>query len=421
MTWRERKQAASFKGVAFFVEDQAFLPGRRRVVVRRLAGRSGSVQQDLSANDEDQVSVEAFLAGDDFDLARQDLEKALASKGPGALVLPSRGELWVSITSIGPTRERRTEGGYCTLQFTAVLEDRSPQINTSPDSSGLLKKLSSLLTTIATTDFSSSFSVLAMPGKYITQVTNALSNVTQNLRVIQGKINGTLNPLEDLSAEIDNLDASVAGLLNTPDALAAKLSDVVTSVFGLADTTKDGLDRATGLSTLSDSPFERSAAVRTTWQSALLLQGLGDDQPGDATGTLADRNAKNVRAVYRLSRASALARQCETFAVAPFDSATLALEVLESISAEIDALQEYNSGDDLYNALADQRAALAAHLTQTAAQLPRTITYQPKQEIPAILLAHMLYGDARQESEIVARNRPSNPSLLIDALEVLEP
>ena len=46
MTWRERLQPASFKGVPFYVDANA-RTGGRRVSVRRLAGKDGSRQQDM--------------------------------------------------------------------------------------------------------------------------------------------------------------------------------------------------------------------------------------------------------------------------------------------------------------------------------------------------------------------------------------
>jgi prophage DNA circulation protein len=246
-----------------------------------------------------------------------------------------------------------------------------------------------------------------------------VQGVTQKLRNVQGKINGILNPLGDLSAAIDDLDATASGLLNTPTALRNKITDLVDSMYALADTSKSTLDRTTGLRTITGSAFELSRSVRVTKNSG--MGGLGEDEPATGATSNDDRSAKNVRAIYRVARVTAVARQAETYADAPFDSASLASEVLVSIADETSALQEYSSGDDLFQALSDVRSAAARHLAQTAGSLPRTIVYTPKQELPALRIAKDIYGDARQEADIVARNRMEFPLFVSSAIEVLEP
>ena len=420
MGWRERMKPASFKGVGFSVDGVAF-QGSRRIARVRLAGRDGSTQQDNGLN-EDDLNIEAFLFGEDFDIDREELEKTLRSAGAGPLVLPSRGEMRARVVGEIITTEKRGERGYCSIRFTAVVEEAaSARLRSKPDRKGLLSKILKALRTIASTDFSSSFSVLAMPGKYIAEVTNAITGVTQNLRNIQGKINGTMNPLEDLTASIDAFDASVTSLLHSPEALGNKLSDLVSAVFRLADSSGTIIDRTTGLGAFEGSPFERSASVRTTQSVALDMKGLGQDKPDSAVTALDRQKERSVRAINRLARTAALAAESEIYIDAPFDSSTTALEILETAVDEIGDLQDYSPSDDLFQALSDQRAAMAAFLTETATNLPRTITHTPKQEVPSILLAHMLYGDARLEAEIVLRNLPRYPLFLIDPLEVIEP
>lgn len=407
MSFQDRLEEASFKGVPFYVEAQVAAKGRR-VPVRRLAGRDGSRQQDLG-REPDQFDVEAFLASEDFDVERNELEDALTEAGPGPLVLPTRGELWVRVIAGPYTGERRTELGFCSVRFTVVLEDKEGSRIPSVSTPSLLSKIAKALKTAATTDFSDTFDVVGMPGKYITSVVNVVQNVTQNLRGIQGKIAGVLNPLDDLTAALAELDAAIESLANTPSQLASDLQSIVDGIFALADTTQDAIDRTTGLSTLADEPFARSLAVRTTSLVAKDLHGLGDDQPASTNTTLGTRNAQNLRAVYRLVRSAAVARQMETYALAPFDASDLALAVLEDNVDEIDAIQALSAGDDLFQTLSDSREALANHLTQTATNLPQTVDYTPGQEQPALLIAHVLYGDARLESDIVARNRTRYP------------
>jgi prophage DNA circulation protein len=190
-------------------------------------------------------------------------------------------------------------------------------------------------------------------------------------------------------------------------------------VFDAANTTQRTVDRTTGLQLVTGSAYDLSQSVRVTQNAG--IAGLGADEPGEGGAINADRNAKNIRAINRLYRVCAVASQAETYAEAPFDSASLALSVLESMRDEIGDLQEYSPDDDLFQALADMRGAAARHLAQTAGSLPRTIVYTPKEELPALRIAHDLYGDATQEADIVARNRMAYPNFVSGDIEVLEP
>jgi len=418
MSWRDRLQRGSFSGVSFWTEDTAAVKGRR-TPVRRVAGKDGSRNSDSGRN-EDAFSVTAFLWGDDYDIERAELEDALLKGGAGALVLPTRGELWVRVVGDISTTETRREGGFCTIMFSVVTEDKDAgKLSSLLDTAGKLKSAASALRDAGGLDFDDVMSIAGMPGKALRKAVNAVQGVTQKLRNVQGKINGVLNPLGDLSAAIDDLDATASGLLNTPTALRNKIMNLVDSVYGLADTSRSTIDRTTGLRSITGSAYELSRSVRTTKNAG--MGGLGADEPATGATPNDDRSAKNVRAIYRVARVAAIARQAETYADAPFDSATLAGEVLTSLRDEAGALQEYSAGDELFQALSDLRSAAASHLAQTAGALPRTIVHTPKEALPALRIARDLYGDARQEADIVARNRMEHPLFVSGDIEVLEP
>jgi len=194
---------------------------------------------------------------------------------------------------------------------------------------------------------------------------------------------------------------------------------VVDSVLDLADVTRRSRDRATGLQPAGGSAYELSQSVRVTKNTG--ISTLGSDAPATGTTGNLQRDALNVRAIYRLARAVALARAADTYSDAPFDSSKLAAEVANALRDEIDALQAYSAGDDLIDALSDVRASASRHLAEAAVSLPRTITHSLKDEIPALLIAHSLYGDARLEADVVARNRMEHPLLVSGDIEVLAP
>jgi prophage DNA circulation protein len=419
MAWIDRLQPASFKGVPFYVLGTAATKGRR-VPVRRLAGQDGSKQQDLGRN-EDAFSVTAFLFGADFDIARNELEDILLEGGPGALVLPTRGELWARVVSDIVTDENKDEGGYCSLRFSVVIEDRNAgSLRTQTDTAGSLRNASTNLATVAEAEFVETFDTTSMPSKYLTAPARAIAQVTDTLRTAQRNVYGALNAADLVTSEIEEINTSINSLLSAPSALASKLIATTMAVIGTADTVRAGIDRTTGLPSVVGSAYSNAASTRVTQRASRLLAGLGGSSPGDASTPLGDRAAKNTRAIYRASRAAALARSAETYSKSPFDSSSLALSVLTDMRDEIDAILEYSASDAMFQALVDLRAAATQHLTQTATDLPKTVEHKVRTEIPALLIAHGLYGDARRESEIVARNRIPHPLFVSGTLEVID-
>ena len=91
------------------------------------------------------------------------------------------------------------------------------------------------------------------------------------------------------------------------------------------------------------------------------------------------------------------------------------------MSSDIDSICD--SADDLlYARLQDLRAALVNHLDAVALSLPSVVYYTPKKTLPALVIAHDVYGDATRDLEIVTANKIQNPNCLIggDALRVLD-
>ncbi len=425
MSWRERQEKASFKGVSFYVEGHSASKGRR-VAVRALPGSSkdvDSVQQDLGRAP-NEFDIEAFLWGDDYDADRDELEETLCEPGPGALVLPSRGEQWVRVTRGPNTTESKERGGYCRIRFTVVVEDRTASAARKASPFGTKPKLVMLgkgLGTYGTNDFLDFFDTAGMPAKYIKSTVDAVHNVTAQLKKVQRITDSTVNSLDSVSSLLSELDNTINTIMSSPSALASKLVAIVQGTFSILDTITGNIDRLTGLPSVLASQFDRSGPVRNTLRAGRSIAALGRDVSAGGSTSLAAREAANTRAVYRLARAAAVGSQVQTYATAPFDSSTLALQVLSALGDEFDNLAGYGTGDDLYQALSDVRAALTEHLTQTAADLPRTALYRIPQETPFLLIAHDLYADASRADEVVARNSTRHPLLMSGSVEIVAP
>lgn len=425
MSFLDRLQPASFKGVLFFVDATSATKGRR-VTNQRIAGRDGSSPQD-HGKEPLEVDIQAFVFGQEYDVARDALEDALVEDGPGELRIPSRKAIWARVTRGPRTEERKGELGYCSISFSVVEEEREAAASATVDTAADVEAKAATVTAVATDDFEDSYDAV-LPAQYLTKAVSAVQYCSTVLKRIDGKISGALNPLEDLQASIDELRDAAAELASAPARLAAEIVGITGAVHAAATTTTAAIDRLTGLASVEESPYDKAQSARVMAQAARATQALGADgstaypAPAPDTGTSEQRQQEsaNVRAIYRLQRATALAAQCDVYASASFDSSALALSTLTSVRVEIDALQQFTCGDALFDALADLRASVVAHLVQTAVDLPSTSTYEQHPPIPALVLAHQLYGDARRESEIVARNRPKYPGGIEGSVEVLD-
>jgi prophage DNA circulation protein len=419
--WRERKQRASFRGVEFAVESNTGTKGRR-VSVRKFAGRDGSEQQD-HGRDPDEFDVIAFVFGEDYDLRRDELEDALTEGGPGALVLPSRGDLWVTITRGPITTEQKAEGGYCSIRFSVVVEDRQAgRIKVEEDTRAALTRASTRVRQAAHADFTKTVRTAGLPAKYLATATDAVRGVCAMLRKVQTLTQGLLSPVTALTRSLDQLNQTANTVLSTPSLFATTGLDLVYTALSLHDTVVDNIDRATGLPMLALSPFERGQWARRVDRAAGAVRNFGSQFSAlTSASSLQRQDAENAQAVARLVRAGALASTAESYASATFDSASFAIGALERALTEIDALCRFGPTDELYAELQDLRAALTRHMLETASKLPISARYRPPRTVPAVLIAFDLYGDARLEAELVARNRIPHPLFVTDELEVLSP
>jgi len=416
MSWIERLVPASFRGVAFKVDAEAATLGRR-VDVQKIAGGRGSVNRD-TGEDPYEFDVTAFVVGDDWDVQRDDLEEALRQEGPGALSLPSRGDLWVRVVG-GVRVTTRKATNLCEFSFHVVREDTTQPIKRTADTAGALKSSAAKLRTAAAADFAESYDPSRLPDRSMAKVRGALNGAVDGLRRANGAIATALSVADAPTAAIDDMNASANSILSTPSAAITKMRAATNAVLASVGVVTGAIDRLTGLAALARSAFDAGAPARATLRAAKRIAGLGASSPAAAPGDTSEdaRALRAARALYRAVRVEALATAAETYASASFDSSTAALDALDVLAAEVDDVAQYDANDELYQALTDLRATSARHLSQTAAQLPVVITRHVFQETPAIVLAHEYYGDATREPELVARN--DMPLFAIGELEAL--
>lgn len=413
--WRDSLLPAQFAGVPFFVEGVTTTLGRR-VPVIRFAGRSGSALQDLG-QDSTEFALDAFVVGDNYHEQRNALVLALTQQGPADIQIPTWGKYTVRVIRGPVVAESKSQGGFAKITFTCITENLEDFVLPTATSKTLASAATSLTTAILQDHADSAD--YALPSNYLTSTLVVLGNISTALNKVQGTINGYLNPLQDLSAQLDQLTSQAEGLLQTPSALASSFVSITQTIFDSSKVVTT--NPLTGLPTVVLSPYQKSQRVRAVNQAMRITAALGTSitDPLEASTRLDAQEIANNRALNRLIRASALASLATAYSESTFDSSTLALESLKQVRTEIDALQSYSPTDALYDALSDLRSRVVDHLVQVAQNLPQVVVYTQRPAIPALVLAHMYYGDATRESEIIERNRPKYPGFLSGDLELL--
>ena len=98
MGWREDYRQASFRGAAFFVASADSAYGRR-VATHEHAQRDVPFNEDMGRKVR-AFTVDAYLLGPNYNVARDALIKACETPEAGTLVHPYRGDLTVNLSLI---------------------------------------------------------------------------------------------------------------------------------------------------------------------------------------------------------------------------------------------------------------------------------------------------------------------------------
>jgi prophage DNA circulation protein len=432
MAWQDRLKPASFRGVAFYV-DSNDITFSRRISEQRFPGREYVRVQDLG-REANVYSVTAHVIGSEYDIEAESLMTALAAKGSGKLVLPwYQGERLVFIR--GPIRMRETVGekGRAVIQFEAIEADRVEQeaVFVQPDTRDRVAEASAALhaSCVATM---ADVRTAGVPSNFLTSATTSVTNATAKVKAarLQWKaklgiddIISTTQQVDNLFDAIDRFAAEVASLIATPAELGASLIALTQQVLEIE--------------VIEDRASARfGGVVKTTVEVGADLAALGDDvvlfgapvaEVDLATGSYTANEkieANNLALILGATRASLIAALVDRIAREELDSRSQALATMTTVSGWVDDAQAFISApqglepgtvvalDALYAALDDLRATAYQHLSRVASTLPEVGSFTPRQELPALVLAQMLYGDATREEEIVGRNNPSNPAAL---------
>ncbi len=376
MSWREDLRPASFRGVPFHVEAHD-LTGGRRLALHQFPLRDEPYAEDLGRQGRNQ-NVDAYVVGDDYMAARDKLIAALEKAGPGSLVHPYLGTMQMAVRSYR-LRESTRDGGIARFAIAFVEAGAAAFPSAAADTAGQCQLAADTLLETAAEDFKSWWNVDGLPQPVIAELEAELDRTLDGVTRLVGHIAGP-----------------IAAEIRAPANMAAALIGAVAQVAAVAG-----------------SPLQAARLYESLFSAGSRSAPVPTNTPTRR------RQARSVNALHQLTRRAAVAEASRQSARAEFTARADALAQRTTLTAALDAQSAATDpvsgapiADAVYQAMADLRAAVAEDLRIRGARLPELTRYTPPGTLPALVVAHRLYGDATREGEIVNRNRIRHPGFV---------
>lgn len=395
--WLATLWRASFKGVSFWVERDAEIPGRR-IAVHRFPMRDTPYLEDMG-EDVRRFSVTAYVASDTADTEATALVAAIAAKGAGTLVLPTHGPL--TVRALPGRRDRSKDShGYIAFELEFIREGAATGLITAGLAASLVFAAVSTLASVAASAFGRA-NVSGQPDRVASGAAATLQEAAATLEAVRTTYPVTSDASATARAAIETLHDDAATLVSRStgaDGAAA------TQLYEIASTLVGGMEAEDALAAVTD----------------IVEFGLDSET---ATGTATDLAQAAAEAeAARAMRLAVLAAYGEalmaaTFADRPSGISARALAA-ERFGAEM-ARCIGGLDAELYVALAELRGLVCDYLTRLITDLAPVAQVEAPRMLSSIWWAWRLYGDPTRADEIVARNRLPHPSFVPRTFEAL--
>lgn len=423
MSWRDKKQAASFRGVPFEVQRDS-QPAGQRTQVHEYPQRDKPLVEPLGKRT-NEIKISAFVAGDDCLEKRDQLLEVIEQPGAGELIHPWLGSLTVSCIDCFFSHDRSAQG-VVRFELTFVEGEAEP---TFPAAG----------TDAATALNSAADDVQASAFERFTQSLDSIDLSQVNLDAVLTPVNQLVDVVQDIygagTGVIDTARGVIDSVLAGPQAFASALFGVIggvqstfggfysrargaMSLFGLSDRV-DGLQRLGG--TLQPNGTTNRvfvSAVRSLMQDAIaadVVRGVAvlpaRSLPVARTGSVAlDGMAQSSVPIASGSVGQVVDDLVGVQRVQP-PVADDVLAVRDGVADSLWTLAEQSPAAH-YEVLAHARVAATRHLLAAAKQGIAVTRYDNPAPTPALVLAYRRYGDAARVGDIVSRNAVRHPGFV---------
>lgn len=391
MSWKDLLRKASFRGISFLVSSSDLESGRRIVDYEYPEREVGSTE-DLGRKKRE-YSLDAFVLGDDYFQKRDELLAALEDvKGPGELIHPFYGSLNVVCKSI-KLKESNTEGRIAVFSLTFTEAGLVADPSTSVDAKSSLLSAAKEAKEKSQSKFAKAFSIANQPGYVLDK---AQAKINKAMAALENSpVKGASQGIADFGYKIRNIKASSTALMQKPDQLASIMGDSI-----------EGLQGVSGTKAESYKSFAVMAAFGTDDKTV-----YSDTETGEV-------ERANDLALNSFIQEQAICNAVETIIENDFASYQDAESEKNFIIENFDKIIDQNFDDELYFSMGNLKAIFISNFPLAGEDLPNLVKIKTTNTIPSLVLAYQFYGDARRESEIVKRNKITNPAFIPGGTEL---
>lgn len=246
--WQDQLQPASFRDVPFMVRTVALEGGKKGDKHDRPKRKGGSVE-DLG-NKINTYNIEIILAGEDCIEQRIKLEKAFETKGPGELIIPTRGSVEALPTQWSVTENIAEQGKYLVIQaaFSETRFPNLPQLIIESADSAITYQPEIVEAASARYMEMVDLEDAAILERGLTDLQSSIAAVNSAIKGVVDDVNDAFNDLSTvIDSTIDELMlanpltilANVQNLINLPSTILNQFDKLKTKYTSLIENTLD--------------------------------------------------------------------------------------------------------------------------------------------------------------------------------------
>lgn len=381
---------ASFRGVPFHTADADLSIGRRNQV-HEYPQRDLPYVEDLGRRAR-LFTVEGYVLGEDYLAQRNALWRALEAEGPGELVHPRYGVLWVSVQDAARIKESHREGGIARFSITFVEAGRNELPN-----------------------------ALVEPTVQVVAAAEEVDDAAGQAYAEEADVSGPQvladTQVEAFSKDLDDLLRTARQAIST-EALAEQVRAIAGVAGDLAGLVRIPVNLVQSLQSLQlqlVTAIERPLAALAEFRS--MFAGNSRGRTAALAGSTRSRITVNDNARADLQRRTALAQQARVLSLAITDGAVetadQARALRDTLLDQIDTELEGSDPDAATaQALNKLRTAVTRDVAVRAELLGQRSAFDSQAVVPALVLAHRVYQDATRADELAQRNGVRNPAFV---------
>jgi prophage DNA circulation protein len=393
MSWKEKLQKGSFRGIPFFTENYT-TNGGRRTQTHEFVDRDTPYSEDLGRRART-FEISVHLIGDDIFQQRDALASALEQRGAGDLIHPYLGNLRVNVNGFSYT-EDTGEGRIVrfTINFSEAGSNIYPSIE--EDRQQTLLDFSENALGSAIDEFESGFSVAGQPGFVVDSAQALVANATKAFNDATKVFAETSDEITDLAFSIRNLQADTLDLIQAPRLLGQRL-----------------LDSIQLLSSVATNADDASGAYSTMFDFGT------EPQQGEFETEARQREIDNTNAFNNYIRELAIISATQEAIDRNFFSVEEAIEEQEKLRDLLTRQSDREgTGINFFQNLQDLASSLVKAVPDVDNELPNLVKLVLQDTTNTLVLAYDLFEDQDREQEIIDRNKIRNPAFVIGGTEL---